>query len=921
MLFGIFILLYVIYLHHRLRQQAEQLAHLTKQIAILSSAGVLVETTTAPTPVAADELPTDVLNASVPASDLSESPERHEQAIALDALPVLQPVLEPDEQSPHIVTSVLASLKSWFTGGNLIVRLGSLVLLVGVAFLLHLTSQLFHVGITGRLIAIATVAIGLVGLGWRVRPKRRGYGLSLQGLGLAILYLTLSAAQLRYGLLSPEIAFGGLACLVALTAWLAQRQNALPLALLAFGGGFAAPLLSPNISHELVPLFTTYLILNIGLAWLAHRRAWKLLNLMGMLTTFGLAMVLGWLHFDPSERWALEALLIAHVVLYGFIALRYGQHLTALKQQGAGRDQIPALDISLLFGMPLLALAVQATLMHGINYAMAISTAVLALAYLTLAAWLRRHTLPGHIRATDTTVRQPFQLLHDGTMALGTGFLALVLPLIFSAYWSASGWLIQGAALVWLGRRTGRRVDTSLGVLLQVLGLIALVIATILETPDRLTRLDSPFGIGLLVATLSWLYSGYWLSRRQIDQLTRWQDATYGATLLGVAAGFTWAWQLSVSLSRQWNIAWQDAYWFIALWGVIFALSLIADRLRWIALQRYMRLSTIAITLLTSVWLFAQATLSEATLNLAGWLAASMALIGGLISIWFWAGRSSHYLFKDNAQRGAGYVSYSAKTANDQAWIWLASLLTLSQVGFLLWPRGGLLAQGMLPLLATLALFYMPRTPVWLERRAIQASTRGLTLSALLFWAFLVNMLDNGQVLGLPYLPLLSLIDVMMLGIGAIIWQALSVSRLNQANALVHSPRRKLLISVSAFSVWWWLTGMVVRTLHQWAGTPGDLLSAWSSSLLQSTLTLVWAAVALGLTVLSSRRGWRLSWLGGVSLLGLVGLKLLLVDLSAVSALARVVSFIGVGIIMLIIGYIAPLPPAIKPALQPPENT
>ena len=36
--------------------------------------------------------------------------------------------------------------------------------------------------------------------------------------------------------------------------------------------------------------------------------------------------------------------------------------------------------------------------------------------------------------------------------------------------------------------------------------------------------------------------------------------------------------------------------------------------------------------------------------------------------------------------------------------------------------------------------------------------------------------------------------------------------------------------------------------------------------------------------------------------------KLLLVDLSGTGTVTRIVSFIGVGVLMLVIGYVAPLP-------------
>lgn len=47
----------------------------------------------------------------------------------------------------------------------------------------------------------------------------------------------------------------------------------------------------------------------------------------------------------------------------------------------------------------------------------------------------------------------------------------------------------------------------------------------------------------------------------------------------------------------------------------------------------------------------------------------------------------------------------------------------------------------------------------------------------------------------------------------------------------------------------------------------------------------------------------------GVGLLALVVFKLVLIDMSSVGAILRVVSFIGAGLLMLVIGYLAPLPP------------
>jgi len=51
-------------------------------------------------------------------------------------------------------------------------------------------------------------------------------------------------------------------------------------------------------------------------------------------------------------------------------------------------------------------------------------------------------------------------------------------------------------------------------------------------------------------------------------------------------------------------------------------------------------------------------------------------------------------------------------------------------------------------------------------------------------------------------------------------------------------------------------------------------------------------------------------WMVGAVLLGIVVVKLFLVDLASVGSLMRIVSFMAVGGLMLVIGYFAPLPPA-----------
>jgi len=50
-------------------------------------------------------------------------------------------------------------------------------------------------------------------------------------------------------------------------------------------------------------------------------------------------------------------------------------------------------------------------------------------------------------------------------------------------------------------------------------------------------------------------------------------------------------------------------------------------------------------------------------------------------------------------------------------------------------------------------------------------------------------------------------------------------------------------------------------------------------------------------------------WLAGTGLMGLVVIKLFVVDLGNTGTVARIISFLGVGALLLVVGYFAPAPP------------
>ena len=86
------------------------------------------------------------------------------------------------------------------------------------------------------------------------------------------------------------------------------------------------------------------------------------------------------------------------------------------------------------------------------------------------------------------------------------------------------------------------------------------------------------------------------------------------------------------------------------------------------------------------------------------------------------------------------------------------------------------------------------------------------------------------------------------------------------------------------------------------------------SALFQAGVSLLWTAIAIAAMLLGSRRQLRQTWFAGVGLLGIVGFKLLFLDLGQASLATRTATLLGMGALILIAGYFAPAPPKNQPA-------
>ena len=106
-----------------------------------------------------------------------------------------------------------------------------------------------------------------------------------------------------------------------------------------------------------------------------------------------------------------------------------------------------------------------------------------------------------------------------------------------------------------------------------------------------------------------------------------------------------------------------------------------------------------------------------------------------------------------------------------------------------------------------------------------------------------------------------------------------------------------------------WLNVILLRSVHTWGGVVYRMDTLFDSSLVQTSLSIFWTLIGLTGTVISSRLGSRKTWIYGAMLIGIVVLKLFVIDLDNSSSIERIISFLVVGLLLLMVGYFSPIPP------------
>jgi uncharacterized membrane protein len=723
-----------------------------------------------------------------------------------------------------------------------------------------------------RLAGIGAVALVLLAVGWRLRESRRAYAMVLQGGAIAVLYLTLFAAFRFYGVIALLPAFALMVVVAALAAALAVRQDALALAVVGALGGFATPLLLSTGSGQHVPLFSYYLVLDLGIAAIAWYRHWRVLNALGFICTSGVAIAWGMRSYRPEFATSAEAFLIAFFLLFLAITLMPARH------QAPADRTARWIHAGLLFGLPTVSFILQHGIVRGDDMSLALTALAMGGVYVGIAVLARG--------------RSALAAVFEPALAIGTVFLTLAIPFAFDAHVTAGAWSLEGAGLLWAGLRQ-RHLRTRMAgyALLLLAGLAVGCAHRSGAMPGH--WFNATLVNALLIGGASLL--GAWFVRRHADAL---DDNERPAEVLMI--GWASLWLVGIAFFEVVQFAPRDR----ALSLLIAATSAIAAL--YLGLARRFAWPTVALFVAAhapwlGVCLAASAANQAAPLQQGGWWAWPLALLvhaGTLATAapaWPAPLRRMAHTIGPLLLGTLGALQLRHVTADWgdgwSAWPWLGWLVAPALLlGLLLWEQRRPAENR--------------HWPVKAEPMAYELIASGVLSAALVGWAMIANVASDGTARPLPHLPMLNPLD---LGIGLALVAAWAWWRSSGARPLTSAHEKAGLWAFGA-AAFAWLNGILVRAFHHYGGVPYRV-DRWLDSLaVQSGLALLWTVVAMGLMWWSARQGRRAPWAVGAGLLGVVVLKLLLVDLSGSGTVTRIVSFIGVGALMLVIGYVAPLP-------------
>ena len=201
-------------------------------------------------------------------------------------------------------------------------------------------------------------------------------------------------------------------------------------------------------------------------------------------------------------------------------------------------------------------------------------------------------------------------------------------------------------------------------------------------------------------------------------------------------------------------------------------------------------------------------------------------------------------------------------------------------------------------------LFFTHKSEYLKEYKRLYCNQISLILALYsVLWLIIANF---ARPVASAYIPLINTIEIGSIAVLWQLWQWHNKTAWDKANQAEISRYIYAAIALSGLLV---LSCAVMRFWHYYNGIEWNAAALLASFGVQATLSIIWAIAAIACMFIANRIARRPLWIAGAVLMGAVVCKLFLVELANSNGIERIISFIIVGLLLLIVGWFAPVPP------------